>query len=116
MATRHLTAALLLAVSLTSCANPAPPTPDTTTIPPAPRTTITEDGTYHVNTEIRPGTYHTDGAENDATCYWARLDNKNTTLASKQVGPHIPQTVTIYPTDNAFSTGGCTWTLIELPH
>jgi hypothetical protein len=78
--------------------------------PPGPKTTMTTNGTFVVNTDIAPGTYRTDGGTD---CYWARLKSLNTGDVIDNNISDGQQVVRILPTDTAFITRGCgTWTKI----
>ena len=44
--------------------------PDVPGPPPAPKTTIDNDGTYVVGTDIVPGTYTSAGPAGDIACFW----------------------------------------------
>ncbi|MEU5434500.1 hypothetical protein AB0G73_14150 [Streptomyces sp. NPDC020719] len=88
------------------------PTPSETKIAPAGE--IPGDGTYVVGKDIKPGTYRTNGPEDDAfpNCYWARLSGTsgefNEIIANANTAG--PTTVTISAADRAFQTTGCqTW-------
>lgn len=70
--------------------------------PPGPKAVITEDGTYLVGTDIKPGTYKAPGSE---LCYWARLKTGGDIIDN-----HLGEgqaVVTIKKTDKAFETTGC---------
>jgi hypothetical protein len=69
--------------------------------PPEARAAITEDGTWLVGSEVKPGTYR---SGNNPDCYWARLGS-NDDIIDNGLGPN--QTVTIRRTDHAFETRGC---------
>lgn len=75
--------------------------------PPGPKTTISTNGTFVVNTDIAPGTYRTAGG---VGCYWARLRTLDTNDIIDNNVSDGPQVVRILPTDMAFMTRGCgTW-------
>ncbi len=112
-----------LAVVLTGCGSPentaitvtstAQPPTQTVTVtftpppPPGPKTTISTNGTFVVNTDIAPGTYRTNGGTG---CYWARLNSLDTGDVLDNNVSDGPQVVRIRPTDTAFMTRGCgTW-------
>lgn len=79
------------------------------TTPPAPPAATIEEGTWAVPSEVKPGTYVSDGGE---SCYWARLRNTSGSLDSIIANSINPgrQRVTIRSTDKAFETTGCpTW-------
>jgi hypothetical protein len=89
------------------------PTPSEATKPPAGK--IPGDGTYIVGTDIKPGTYRTDGPEDTAipNCYWARLQATSGEFSDIIANGNTagPTTVTISASDKAFQTTGCkTWT------
>jgi hypothetical protein len=89
----------------TVTAKPAAPAP-----PPAAPAAITEDGTFFVGTDIKPGTYRSEGG--DDTCYWARLKNTSGDIDSiiANGGFTAREVITIKKTDKAFETRGCgTW-------
>jgi hypothetical protein len=81
----------------------------TVKVTPKPKAAITEDGTYHVGTEIKPGTYRANGSGSE--CYWARLSSSNESdIISNHVGS-AHTFVTIKSSDKAFETSGCgDWT------
>lgn len=65
------------------------------------------DGLYEVGTDIRPGTYKTDGHKD---CYYARLSSFNTSDIIDNNDTDGPATVQISATDKAFISHGCgTW-------
>lgn len=69
------------------------------------------DGTYRVGSELRPGTYHTDGGD----CYWERDRNSPDPLNKIIDNDNItgPTTIDISGSDYAFSaSGGCDWSRI----
>lgn len=69
------------------------------------------DGTYRVGSEIRPGTYHTEGG----SCYWERDRNSSDPLNKIIDNDNItgPTTIDIQSGDYAFtSSGGCDWTRV----
>ncbi|WP_405739819.1 hypothetical protein OG885_38055 [Streptomyces sp. NBC_00028] len=72
---------------------------------------IPGDGTYVVGSDIKPGTYRSDGPQGGQTtsCYWARLSG--TSGEAKDIianeGTSGQTTVTIAATDKAFTTMGC---------
>ncbi|MFC8514317.1 hypothetical protein [Streptomyces sp. NPDC057257] len=72
------------------------------------------DGTFVVGKDIKPGTYRTDGPQGGliTDCYWARLSSTsgdvNDIIANESTKGQT--TVTISPSDKAFTTNGCkTW-------
>lgn len=76
---------------------------------------IPGDGTYVVGKDIRPGTYRTDGPQGGLVpnCYWARLSSTSGDLRDIIANGNTKgqTTVTIAPTDKAFTTTGCNrWT------
>ncbi|MEV4284986.1 hypothetical protein AB0K40_05740 [Nonomuraea bangladeshensis] len=70
--------------------------------------------TLVVGTDIQPGTYRTTGPTSGfSMCFWARMRSTAASLDDVITSgmPTGPATVTIEPTDKAFSTGGCAeWT------
>jgi hypothetical protein len=70
--------------------------------------------TLVVGTDIQPGTYRTTGPTSGfSMCFWARMRSTAAGLDDVITSgmPTGPATVTIEPTDKAFSTGGCAeWT------
>ncbi|BBY24719.1 hypothetical protein [Mycobacterium stomatepiae] len=123
---RRLTAVAGVAVTLAGCGGPSrpaatvtstvPPVTQTVTVteasptPPGPKTIMTANGTFLVNTDVAPGTYRTAGGE---SCYWARLRSLDTNDAIDNNVGDGQQVVRILPTDTAFVTRGCgTWTKI----
>lgn len=74
--------------------------------PDAPKTTMEQDGTYVVGTDIVPGTYSSGGPIDDGTCYWKRMSNPDGALLDNAMTKK-PQVVQIEPTDKAFKTHGC---------
>ena len=70
------------------------------------------EGTYRVNIDLPAGTYRTQGI---GPCYWARLSAVTLTPSPSEVIADdttngAPATVTIQPSDAAFTTVGCdTW-------
>ncbi|SES75420.1 hypothetical protein [Nonomuraea wenchangensis] len=70
--------------------------------------------TLVVGTDIQPGTYRTTGPTSGfSMCFWARMRSATAGLDDVITSgmPTGPTTVTIQPTDKAFSTGGCAeWT------
>lgn len=91
---------------------PAPsPTPDAPA-PAGPVSTIDQDGTFAVNTQIVPGTYSSAGPVGDGVCYWRRIDATGTTLDNAMTKK--PQIISIAPGDASFKTSGCqTWQLTD---
>lgn len=69
------------------------------------------DGTYVVDSDIKPGTYRSDGPQGGliTSCYWARLSSTsgetNDIIANNATSGQT--TVTIAATDKAFTTTGC---------
>ncbi len=80
-------------------ADPAPP--------PAPKTTIDNDGTYVVGTDIEPGTYTSAGGAAGGTCYWKRMSSLNGSDIIDNALSSKPQVVQIDPSDKAFKTDHC---------
>lgn len=73
--------------------------------------TIPGDGTFIVGEDIQAGTYETEGSN---SCYWERLSGTSGTMDDVITNgvPTGPTTITISPSDTAFSTQGCSeWTL-----
>jgi len=69
------------------------------------------DGTYRVGSEIKAGTYHTDGGD----CYWERDRNSSDPLNKIIDNDNItgPTTIDISGSDYAFNTtGGCDWSRV----
>lgn len=82
-------------------------------IPPGGANTITQDGTYVVGSDIKAGTWHTDGDSDTGGCYWERDRNLDGDLNSIIANNNIsgPTTVTVHSSDNAFQVSGdCMWT------
>jgi hypothetical protein len=77
--------------------------------PPGPKTTIDEDGTYAVGTDIVPGTYRTAGRgmDGEPDCYWARLRSLDTHDIINNNNSPGPQIVEVQPSDIAFLTQNC---------
>ena len=119
--------ALALALALGSCttgapasspapSSPGPPGGASSSVPSSP--TVFGDGTWHVGTQIDPGTYRTSGAHGLSSttfgrtpCHWERdaaVGPAERALGSDAVlGPDI---VTVLPTDSLFVSQGCgTW-------
>jgi hypothetical protein len=107
MGSRSIAAAGALLVFAGCCfstgiayADPAPaPAPA-----PGPKSTIDQDGTYTVGTDIAPGTYSSAGPVGAGVCYWKRLkggDIVDNAMSKKS------QVVQIDATDTAFKTSGC---------
>ncbi|MDH6513724.1 hypothetical protein M2163_009304 [Streptomyces sp. SAI-135] len=72
---------------------------------------IPGDGTYVVGSDIKPGTYRSEGPQGGlvTSCYWARLSS--TSGEAKDIiandATSGQATVTIAATDKAFTTTGC---------
>ncbi|MEU6230453.1 twin-arginine translocation signal domain-containing protein [Streptomyces sp. NPDC047042] len=72
---------------------------------------IPGDGTYVVGSDIKPGTYRSEGPQGGLVtdCYWARLSSTSgeakDIIANANTGGQT--TVTIAATDKAFTTTGC---------
>lgn len=80
--------------------------------PPGPKASITEDGTWLVGSEVKPGTYRS-GTNPD--CYYARLSSTAGGGVDNIIdnGNGANQTVTIKKSDKAFETRRCdSWTKI----
>ena len=77
--------------------------------PPGPKTTIDDDGTYAVGTDIMPGIYRSAGRgmHPDPDCYWARLRSLDTHDIIDNNGSLGPQVVEIQASDAAFLTQNC---------
>ncbi|MGM7648370.1 hypothetical protein ACSVDM_25975 [Nocardia sp. JW2] len=92
---------------------PVPPPPAPPPAPAAADTTITRDGTYLVGSDIRPGTWRSDGT--GSFCYWERMSSLTggiDSIIDNGLGEG-QQLVTILDSDMAFETQGCgKWTLI----
>lgn len=82
------------------------PTPKST--PVGPLTTF-GPGTYVVGTDILPGTYRSAGPTSDLFCYWARLKDTSGDMSAIVANDNTsgPTTVTISPSDGAFTTSRC---------
>ncbi|MEV5556065.1 hypothetical protein AB0L44_20630 [Nonomuraea wenchangensis] len=109
-------------------ASEPPTTGPTTTGPPATQPGVVPSGgasagtgvnpaslrTLVVGTDIQPGTYRTTGPTSGfSMCFWARMRSATAGLDDVITSgmPTGSATVTIQPTDKAFSTGGCAeWT------
>ena len=68
------------------------------------------DGTYTVPAEVKPGTYKTQGSDNEnIPCYWARLSGTSGELGDiiANGNPSGQTTITIKTGDKAFETNGC---------
>jgi len=72
----------------------------------APKTTIDQDGTYAVGTDIVPGVYSTAGPVGNGTCYWKRTANPDGAMIDNALSKK-PQVVRIDATDKTFRTSGC---------
>ena len=67
---------------------PAKPAKTVTAQPAGPSDTITDDGTWLVGSEVKPGTYR---SQNFGDCYWARLsslDGGINAIIDNGVGPN----------------------------
>ncbi|WFR71950.1 hypothetical protein P9209_25440 [Prescottella defluvii] len=74
-------------------------------------------GVYGVNSQIRPGTYATEGGiDGKQTCTWMRgkrhLAHIEPIASGKSIGP---TTVKIEETDDVFVTNGCSGWKLESP-
>jgi hypothetical protein len=102
--TAILAATLVLAGCVASAgiasAEPPPPAPE-------PRTTIDNDGTYSVGTDIVPGTYSSAGPVAGGTCYWKRVGGPAGSDIVDNAMTKKPQVVQIDPGDTVFKTTGC---------
>jgi hypothetical protein len=90
-------------------ANPAPAPVDAVPAVPAGPLSKFGSGTYVVGEDIKPGTYKSNGESG----YWARLSNTDGSFDSIIANGNVtgPATVTIKPTDKAFTTSGAiVWT------
>jgi len=101
-----LVTALTAASAGIASAQPGPTPPGPPPGPAAP-TTIDEDGTYTVGTEIAPGTYSSPGPVADGVCYWKRQGGPDGTEMLDNAMTKKPQIVQILPSDTAFRTSGC---------
>jgi hypothetical protein len=105
--TRTVTARPESTLTVTATATATVATKTTVTAkPPAPKAAITEDGTYLVGKDIKPGTYR---AHADDLCYWARLSGTSgdfDDIIADGEGPG-QLTVTIKSSDKALETDGC---------
>jgi hypothetical protein len=111
MRSRSIAAAGALLVFAGCCAStgiayadPAPAPGPAPAPAPAPKSTIDQDGTYTVGTDIAPGTYSSAGPVGDGVCYWKRL--KGSDIVDNSMSKK-PQVVQIDATDTAFKTSGC---------
>jgi hypothetical protein len=90
----------------------APPTTVKPTPPkPAPAPSIT-DGTYEVGSEVKAGTYKSDGGE----CYWERLKGFSGDFGDIIANDNTsgPSRMTIRSSDNGVTfSGGCEWTKVS---
>jgi hypothetical protein len=116
--------ALLVGAFVVTATSPLPPSP-TADVPPAapvgpvPQAPFAGSHTYTAGAygEIQSGTYTSEGAADPrGVCYWARLSDQDGRPGSIVPGPDGDgagtgrQTVTIEPSDRAFSSRGCaTW-------
>ena len=102
-------------VTATSAATETSSTDSSGTAQKARSDEIPGDGTYVVGKDIEPGTYRTDGPQGGlvTNCYWARLSSTSGDLRDIIANGNTMgrTTVTIAPTDKAFTTTGCNrWT------
>ncbi len=68
------------------------------------------DGKYEVGAEIQPGTYKTDGSDNDWGCTWEKFKTADdNAIASSADVVHGRGTLTIKPGGYIKFTGGCRW-------
>ncbi|MDY6997442.1 MAG: hypothetical protein SW019_12635 [Actinomycetota bacterium] len=114
----------MTSVVATAPAAPAQPAPPPPPPPPAPAeeapapaegiaTTMDEDGTYAVGTDIAPGVYQSAGPIDDGACYWKRTAGEELVDNSLTKKPAV---VHIQPTDTSFTTSECqSWQLTNLP-
>jgi hypothetical protein len=72
---------------------------------------ISSDGVYVVGKDIQPGTYHTngDGGQTDNECYYATLNNSNTSDISDNNNFDGPETVDVSGAYAFQISGPCTW-------
>ncbi|WP_405056517.1 hypothetical protein OG474_27715 [Kribbella sp. NBC_01505] len=85
---------------------PAPPAKTVTAQPPQASAAITDDGTYEVGVDIKPGKYKSAGG---GDCYWARMSSLDGDLGGI-IANNLssgPQTVVIKKSDKAFKTERC---------
>lgn len=72
--------------------------------------TVFGTGTYEVGVDIEPGTYKTQGANEEGTsCYWARHSDASgdfSALISNNIGTG-PMTLTVKASDAVVETSGC---------
>ncbi|BBY97418.1 hypothetical protein [Mycolicibacterium fallax] len=111
-------AAGALSVAAPAAADPAaPPAPSETAAPKpgdGPKTSIEEDGTYAVGTDIVPGNYASEGPRDGSPCYWKRSGGENGTETLDNALTKKPAIVVIAPTDKSFRTTSCqTWRLTD---
>ncbi|MGV0836383.1 hypothetical protein [Mycolicibacterium thermoresistibile] len=115
---RSRTAAIsAVAALVTGCWLTAPalagaePTAEPTPEPSHPSTSIEEDGTYAVGTEIVAGTYSSAGPVEGEVCYWKRVSSAEGQPDGGEILENAmskkPQTVQIDSADGAFVTNGC---------
>lgn len=86
---------------------PAPPAKTVTAAPPQAPAAMEEPGTYMVGTDVKPGTYKSEGGEG---CYWERLkslDGGFTAIIANDFVDGGTTIVTIKKTDKAFKFNDC---------
>lgn len=76
------------------------------------------DGTFKAGTDIKSGTYKTDGKSHDSLsdyCYWARATDDSGTLGSIIANDFAsgPNRVTVRPGETLKTSGGCDWKLVK---
>lgn len=70
------------------------------------------EGTYVIGVDIKPGTYHTSGAD---ICYWARLSSLSTDDIIDNGNTTGPATIQVRASDKALQIqGDCTFGRIKL--
>ncbi|GGU26321.1 hypothetical protein GCM10010178_18330 [Lentzea flava] len=69
-------------------------------------------GSFFVSDEIKPGTYRATGIIKD--CYWERTARDGSIIDNQFVTAAKELTVTILPSDGAFTTRSCgTWRVVS---
>lgn len=82
----------------------ADPAPSPAPAPAPVKTSIDQDGTYLVGTDIAAGTYSSAGPVDNAACYWKRVSGD--TVVDNALSKK-PQIVRIDATDTSFKTSLC---------
>ncbi|WP_433450854.1 hypothetical protein ACQPXS_20890 [Streptomyces sp. CA-142005] len=69
---------------------------------------IAGDGEYQVGSDVKPGTYRTNGNSDDM-CYWERAKDAKGEMDSLLANDNVTGTsyVTVKPTDKIFKSSGC---------